>query len=106
MTETVVKPTRRDGSSTSALSSAEIDALKKYLAKGGKLLMELDPPDKADSPPLTNLIALDPRVVIRELHRAGWQSRLYEITGGAEPVRAEMNPPAWTIRSSAPRSTR
>jgi len=36
----------------------EIDALKKYLAKGGKLLMELDPPDKADSPPLTNLIAL------------------------------------------------
>ena len=35
-----------------------------------------------------NLIALDPRVVIRELHRAGWQSRLYEITGGAEPVRA------------------
>jgi ABC-type uncharacterized transport system involved in gliding motility auxiliary subunit len=36
----------------------EIDALKKYLAKGGKLLMALDPPDKADSPPLTNLIAL------------------------------------------------
>jgi len=36
----------------------EIDALRKYLAKGGKLLMELDPPDKADSPPLTNLIAL------------------------------------------------
>ena len=26
-----------------------------------------------------NLIALDPRVVVRELHRAGWQSRLYEI---------------------------
>ena len=36
----------------------EIDALKKYLDKGGKLLLELDPPDKADSPPLTNLIAL------------------------------------------------
>ena len=36
----------------------EIDALKKYLAKGGKLLLMLDPPDKADSPPLTNLIAL------------------------------------------------
>ena len=35
-----------------------------------------------------NLIALDPRVVIRELHRAGWQSRLYEITAGAEPIRA------------------
>ena len=36
----------------------EIDALKKYLDKAGKLLLELDPPDKADSPPLTNLIAL------------------------------------------------
>ena len=36
----------------------EIDALKTYLDKAGKLLLELDPPDKADSPPLTNLIAL------------------------------------------------
>ena len=32
-----------------------------------------------------NLIALDPRVVIRELHRAGWQSRLYEINAGDDP---------------------
>ena len=37
---------------------AEIDALKKYLDKSGKLLLEIDPPDKADSPPLTNLIAV------------------------------------------------
>ena len=36
----------------------EIDALKKYLENSGKLLLELDPPDKADSPPLTNLIGL------------------------------------------------
>ena len=36
----------------------EVDALKKYLDKQGKLLLEIDPPDKADSPPLTNLIAL------------------------------------------------
>jgi ABC-type uncharacterized transport system involved in gliding motility auxiliary subunit len=36
----------------------EIDALKKYLDKAGKLLLLLDPPDKPDSPPLTNLIAL------------------------------------------------
>jgi large subunit ribosomal protein L25 len=35
-----------------------------------------------------SLIALDPRVVIRELHRAGWQSRLYEIQTGSEPIRA------------------
>jgi ABC-type uncharacterized transport system involved in gliding motility auxiliary subunit len=36
----------------------EIDALKAYLGKTGKLLLELDPPDKPDSQPLTNLIAL------------------------------------------------
>ncbi len=36
----------------------EIDALKKYLAASGKLLLELDPPEKPDAPPLTNLIAL------------------------------------------------
>jgi len=35
-----------------------------------------------------NLIALDPRAVVRELHRAGWQSRLYEIRTGATQVRA------------------
>jgi ABC-type uncharacterized transport system involved in gliding motility auxiliary subunit len=38
--------------------ATEIDALKKYLGKSGKLLLELDPPEKPDSPPLTNLIAL------------------------------------------------
>jgi ABC-type uncharacterized transport system involved in gliding motility auxiliary subunit len=36
----------------------EVDALKKYLEKAGKLFLMLDPPDKATSPPLTNLIAL------------------------------------------------
>ena len=36
----------------------EIDAIKKYLDKAGKLLMLIDPPEKFDSPPLTNLIAL------------------------------------------------
>lgn len=36
----------------------EITALKKYLDKSGKLLLEIDPPEKPDSPPLTNLIAL------------------------------------------------
>ncbi len=36
----------------------EIDALKKYLDKAGKLLLELDPPDKPDSQPIANLIAL------------------------------------------------
>jgi ABC-type uncharacterized transport system involved in gliding motility auxiliary subunit len=37
---------------------AEIDALKKYLDKSGKLLLELDPPEKFDGPQPTNLIAL------------------------------------------------
>jgi ABC-type uncharacterized transport system involved in gliding motility auxiliary subunit len=36
----------------------EIDALKKYLDKQGKLMLMIDPPDKPDSPPLANLIAL------------------------------------------------
>ncbi|HUK33918.1 MAG TPA: GldG family protein [Vicinamibacterales bacterium] len=36
----------------------EITALKNYLSKQGKLLLELDPPDRVDSPPLTNLVAL------------------------------------------------
>src|SRR5262249_59448821 len=36
----------------------EVDAVKKYLDKGGKLLLELDPPEKAHSPPLANLSGL------------------------------------------------
>ena len=36
----------------------EVEALKKYLGKSGKLLLELDPPEKPDSPPLPNLLAL------------------------------------------------
>jgi ABC-type uncharacterized transport system involved in gliding motility auxiliary subunit len=38
--------------------AAEIDLLRAYLARGGKLLLLLDPPDRPDSPPLTNLVAL------------------------------------------------
>jgi ABC-type uncharacterized transport system involved in gliding motility auxiliary subunit len=36
----------------------EIDALKKYLAKSGKVLLQIDPPEKADNAPFTNLLAL------------------------------------------------
>jgi gliding motility-associatede transport system auxiliary component len=35
----------------------EIDALKTYLEGGGKALVLLDPPEKADAQPLTNLVA-------------------------------------------------
>ena len=38
--------------------SAEVEMLKAYLGRGGKILFLLDPPDKADSAPLTNLSAL------------------------------------------------
>ncbi len=40
------------------LLAPEVDSLRRYLQKGGKLLIMLDPPDKADTPPLTNLLAL------------------------------------------------
>jgi len=37
---------------------AEVEALKTFLGKNGKLLLALDPPEKADGAALTNLIAL------------------------------------------------
>ena len=37
-----------------------------------------------------SLIALDPRIVMRELKRGGWRSRLYEIQVGGEKTRALM----------------
>jgi gliding motility-associatede transport system auxiliary component len=36
----------------------EIESLKRFLKKGGKLGVFLDPPERADSPALTNLLAL------------------------------------------------
>jgi gliding motility-associatede transport system auxiliary component len=36
----------------------EIDALKKYLDKAGKVLLEIDPPDKPESAGMPNLVAL------------------------------------------------
>ena len=40
------------------LLQGEVDAIKQYLDRGGKLLVMLDPPDKNGQQPLTNLIAL------------------------------------------------
>jgi large subunit ribosomal protein L25 len=42
----------------------------------------------AKQPP--TLCQIDPRIIMRELHRGGWRSRPYELTVGAEPVRALM----------------
>ncbi len=36
------------------------------------------------------LIALEPRAVVRELHRPGWQSRLFEVSVGGAATRALM----------------
>lgn len=36
----------------------EVELLKGYLARGGKLMVLLDPRERADAPPLTNLLAL------------------------------------------------
>ena len=36
----------------------EVDALRRYLAKGGKILFMLDPRETNDAPPLTNLVGL------------------------------------------------
>ncbi len=37
------------------------------------------------------LLSLDPRDVMKELHKGGWQSHLYEVAvAGAEPVRCLM----------------
>ena len=35
-----------------------------------------------------SLIALDPRLVLREIHRGGWRSRLYEISVAGAKTRA------------------
>jgi gliding motility-associatede transport system auxiliary component len=37
---------------------AEVDMVKRYLARGGKIFFMLDPPDRADAPEVTNLAAL------------------------------------------------
>jgi ABC-type uncharacterized transport system involved in gliding motility auxiliary subunit len=40
------------------LFPAEVEMLKAYLAKGGKVFFMIDPPDKADAAPLPNVVAL------------------------------------------------
>jgi large subunit ribosomal protein L25 len=48
------------------------------------------------------LIALDPRVIMRELKRGGWRSRLYEIQTGTDKTRALMRDVQFHPVSDAP----
>src|SRR3954447_16459960 len=36
------------------------------------------------------LCQLDPRLIMRELHRGGWRSRVFDLTANASPARALM----------------
>ena len=49
---------RRRGTEDGLLPAGDRRAAASTSRSGGKLLLMIDPPDKADSPPLTNLIAL------------------------------------------------
>jgi large subunit ribosomal protein L25 len=49
-----------------------------------------------------NLIALDPRIVLRELHRPGWQSRVYEIQTNGNATRALIRDVQFHPVSDAP----
>ena len=40
------------------LFGPEVDALRRYLARGGKILFLLDPPDSTAAPPLANVVSL------------------------------------------------
>ena len=48
------------------------------------------------------LISLDPRAVIRELHRGGWQSRLYEVKVGDQATRALLRAVSYHPVTDAP----
>ena len=49
-----------------------------------------------------SLIALEPRAVLRELHRPGWQSRLYEIKINGDATRALIRDVQFHPVSDAP----
>jgi large subunit ribosomal protein L25 len=49
-----------------------------------------------------SLIALDPRAVLRELHRPGWQSRLYEIKVNGDATRALLRDVQFNPVTDAP----
>lgn len=77
----------------------EIDMLKAYLARGGKTLFMLDPPDRADSPELTGLSALlkdwGIEIGANVVVDVSGMGQLFG-TGAEVPVAAKYNPHAIT----------
>jgi ABC-type uncharacterized transport system involved in gliding motility auxiliary subunit len=80
---------------------AEIETLKTWLGKGGKVLFMIDPPDKAESPEPANLEALLKdwaieigRTIVVDVSGMG---QLFG-TGASVPVAAKYNPHAITDR--------
>ncbi len=49
-----------------------------------------------------SLITLDPSAILRELHRGGWQSRLYEVKVGGEATRALLRAVSYHPVTDAP----
>lgn len=78
---------------------AELEMLKAYLTRGGKILFMLDPPDRADAPQLTGL-----NVLLKEWGIDVGENVVVDVSGmgqlfgtGAEvPVAAKYNPHAIT----------
>jgi ABC-type uncharacterized transport system involved in gliding motility auxiliary subunit len=86
---------------TNDFLAPEIDILKAYLARGGKLFVLLDPPDKPGGPDLTNLVALvrewgiDPGLnVVVDASGVGQMIG----TGPEVPIAAKYNPHPITER--------
>jgi large subunit ribosomal protein L25 len=49
-----------------------------------------------------SLISLDPRAILREVHRGGWQSRLYEVKVDGQSTRALIRAVAYHPVTDAP----
>jgi ABC-type uncharacterized transport system involved in gliding motility auxiliary subunit len=86
---------------TSDFLAPEIDMLKAYLARGGKLFVLLDPPEKPEAPELTNLVGLvkewgiEPGVnVVVDASGVGQMIG----TGPEVPIAAKYNPHPITDR--------
>jgi ABC-type uncharacterized transport system involved in gliding motility auxiliary subunit len=70
----------------SDLLEPEVAKLKAYLAKGGKLMVLVDPPAGEDAPPLTNLIALMQEYPYHEITSTFRLLTAYPYTRSVKPI--------------------